>query len=73
MTSYRLVTIFETLFTHERETKVEYTADKAGAVRAYGIYLENPEVVFCTLEAVTNHDLPKAGKIIAIYNRNGLS
>ena len=65
---YRIVTTFETLYTREREVKIESTPDLQAAKGAFSIYLMNPEVVSCTLDRVPREDCPTAGHIIAAYN-----
>ena len=63
---YRITTRFETLYTHEIETKVERTNDLQAALGAYIIYIENPEVVFSCIDRIGDND--QVGKIIAAYN-----
>ena len=47
--TYRLCTKFETLYTHEIENKIEINNDLDQVKRTFGIYMENPEVVFCSI------------------------
>lgn len=63
---YRLTIHFETLYTHEKEQKIEYTESRDSALRAFSIYIENPEVKFCSIDIVSKeNDFCK--KIIACY------
>lgn len=63
---YRVTACFETIYTHETETKVEITDDYSAAIGAYIIYIENPETRFCSVDIVGAHNEPK--KIIAAFN-----
>ena len=66
MNKYRVTTKFETLYTHETESKVEYTSDFQAALGAYIIYIQNPETVFCSIDVVGANNSCK--KIIAAFN-----
>ena len=65
---YRVVTKFETLYTKETEVKIEYTTDFKSALNAYIIYIEHPEVVFCTIEQLGPGSSEYVHKIIAAFN-----
>lgn len=66
---YRITTCYETVYTHETDVKIEYTDDRLQALRAFGIYLENPEVVKACIEVVNSEKRALGtGKIIAVYN-----
>lgn len=64
---YRVTTQFETIYTHEKESKIEYTDDRAAALRTFAIYIENPEVRFCAIDIPVFKDDYKIGTIIASY------
>lgn len=66
MKKYRVTTKFETLYTHELESKVEYTDDFQAALGAYIIYIENPECIFSCVDLVGKGGTSK--KIIAAFN-----
>lgn len=63
---YRVVTHFETLYTHEKEEKVEYTDDRMKAIYGFELYIENPEVKFCSVDIVNKEGDP-CKKIILCY------
>ena len=66
---YRITTCYETVYTHETDVKIEYTDDRLQALRVFGIYLENPEVVKACVEIVNSNKCALcSGKIIAVYN-----
>ena len=66
--TYRLCTKFETLYTHEIENKIEINNDLDQVKRTFGIYMENPEVVFCSIERIPSANYSKPGKLIAVFN-----
>lgn len=66
---YCITTRFEVLYPREVLNKAEYTNDFQAALGAYIIYIQNPEVKFCTLSIIGADGLPK--KIIAAFNAMG--
>lgn len=70
--TYCVATTFETVYTHEIEHKVEYTDDRARAIGAYCVYLENSEVTECYLIKVPYEGYTGKGKMIAAYKYKGL-
>ena len=70
MKQYRISTVFETLYTHEKETKIEITRDFQAALNCYIIRIENPEVTFCSIDVMGENE--SVGKIIAAFNSNAL-
>lgn len=66
MKKYRVVTHFEEQYTHEVHIKTERTTDLKAAIGAYIIYIEHPEVVFCSVDIPDDNDMPK--KIIALFS-----
>lgn len=70
MKQYRITTTFETLYTHERETKIEITDNFSAALNCYILRIENPETIFCSIDVMEENDA--VGKIVAAYNTNAL-
>jgi hypothetical protein len=66
MKKYSITTKFVTMYTKKEEVKVEYTNDFEAALGAYIIYIENPEVVFCTLALLNENDTIR--DIVAAFN-----
>lgn len=64
---YRIVTKFETIYTHEQESKIEFTNDLASAKRIFALYMKNPEVILCSIDIAPKHDDDTKLKIIAVY------
>ena len=63
---YRVTIHFETIYTHEKEQKIEYIDSRDQALRAFTIYMENPETRFCSVDIVYKiNDI--VHKIIACY------
>lgn len=67
MKEYRIITAFETIYTHEKETKIEYTTDRDSAIRTFGIYIANPEVRFCSIDIPKTKEGIVIDKMIASY------
>ena len=70
MKQYRITTVFETLYTHETETKIEITNDFSAALSCYIIRIENPETTFCSIDIMGENNSVKA--IVAAFNANAL-
>ena len=65
---YRISVNFETMYTKEKSSKIEYTDDRSAAIRAFSIYIENPEVVNCYVDRIPKVNYNRVGKIILAYN-----
>lgn len=61
MKKYCVCVKFVTLYTGEEENRVDFTDSREGALGAFALYLENPEVAFATVTDT------RAGKLIAFY------
>lgn len=70
MKRYRVITKFETLYTHETETKIEITNDFSAALNCYIIRIENPETTFCSIDVMGENET--VGQIVAAFNTNVL-